>query len=51
MVGDKYRWDYKSARDAGIDAILIEAEYNKDDIETKKIKRTIRRLSDVFDYI
>lgn len=51
MVGDKYNWDYKPARDVGIDALLIESEYNKKDIQGKRIKKTIKQLKDVFNYI
>lgn len=48
MVGDSYKWDYKISRENGIDALLVESEY-----EPKKmqIKRTIKKLSDIFKYI
>ena len=29
MIGDSYNWDYKPAREVGIDALLIESEYMK----------------------
>lgn len=51
MVGDKYRWDYKPARDLGIDALLIETEYNKEDIQSKRIKKTIKQIKDILGYI
>jgi FMN phosphatase YigB (HAD superfamily) len=51
MIGDKYFWDYKSARDVGVDALLIESDYSKDDIKDKKIKNTIKRLHEVLDFI
>lgn len=51
MVGDKYRWDYKSAKDVGVDALLIESTYSKDDIRSKRIKNTIKQLREVLDYI
>jgi FMN phosphatase YigB (HAD superfamily) len=47
MIGDNYPWDYKPARDIGVDALLLESDYMKKD---KRIK-TIRKLSDIFDYI
>ena len=47
MVGDNYPWDYKPARNAGIDALLIQSEYmNKD----KRLK-TITKLSDILTLI
>ena len=51
MVGDHYQWDYKSARDVGVDALLVTSEYMKKFIQSKKIKRTIKKLSDIFNYI
>ena len=51
MIGDNYRWDYKPARDVGVDALLIESEYMKKDNRGKRIKRTIKKLSDIFDHI
>lgn len=47
MVGDNYHWDYKPARDVGIDALLIESEYMKKDHRGKRVKKTIERLSDI----
>ncbi len=51
MVGDHYRWDYKSARDVGVDALLIESEYMKKEIQSRRIKKTIKKLSDIFNYL
>jgi len=51
MVGDSYRWDYKPARDIGVDALLIESEYIKKDAQGKRVKKTIKRLSNLLDYI
>jgi len=51
MVGDNYQWDYKPARDVGVDALLIESDYLKNDTQGKKIKRTIKKLSELFNYI
>jgi FMN phosphatase YigB (HAD superfamily) len=50
MVGDNYRWDYKPARDVGVDALLIESEYMKNDRQGKRIKKTIKKLSEVLEY-
>lgn len=47
MIGDNYPWDYKPAKDIGVDAILIQSDYMKKD---KRLK-TIKKLSDVFNYI
>ena len=51
MVGDHYRWDYKSARDVGVDALLIESEYMQKDIQGRRIKKTIKKLSDIFSHV
>lgn len=51
MIGDNYRWDYKPAKDVGVDALLIESEYLKNDRQGKRIKKTIKSLTDVFKYI
>ena len=48
MIGDNYRWDYKPARDVGVDALLIESEYMKNDHRGKRIKKTIKQLGDIF---
>ena len=47
MVGDHYLWDYKSAKDVGVDAFLIESNYMKKD---KRIK-TLSHLRDLFTYL
>ena len=49
MVGDHYNWDYKSAKENGIDALLIESEYMK--LYSNKGCRTIKRLKDILKYI
>ena len=51
MVGDKYDWDYKPAQNNGIDALLMESDYEKQHPIGKKVKRTIKQLNGVFDYI
>lgn len=51
MVGDHYHWDYKPAKEIGIDALLIESDYMKKDHQGKKIKRIIKKLSDIFNHI
>tara|TARA_Y100000310_G_scaffold345189_1_gene462503 strand:+ start:3110 stop:3640 length:531 start_codon:yes stop_codon:yes gene_type:complete len=51
MVGDHYHWDYEPAKNVGVDALLIESEYMRKIIQSKRIKRTIRKLSDIFNYI
>lgn len=47
MVGDNYLWDYKPARDIGVDALLMQSDYMKKD---KRLK-TIKKLSDLFNHI
>ncbi len=47
MIGDNYLWDYKPAKDIGVDALLMQSDYMKKD---KRLK-IIKKLSDVFDYM
>jgi FMN phosphatase YigB (HAD superfamily) len=51
MVGDSYYWDYKPARNVGVDALLIASDYQKNDKQGKRIKKTIKNLSEVLKYI
>lgn len=51
MVGDTYRWDYKPAKDVGIDALLMESDYLKKDSQGKRVKNTIKKLNEVLEYI
>jgi len=51
MIGDNYRWDYKPAKDVGVDALLIESEYMKNDRHGKRIKKTIKKMSDILNHI
>ncbi len=51
MIGDNYRWDYKPAKDVGVDALLIESDYIKKDKYGKRVKNTVKKLSDVLKYI
>ena len=47
MVGDHYHWDYKPARDVGIDAVLIESDYMRSDPAGKRVQKTIKKLRDI----
>jgi len=51
MVGDSYKWDYKPARDAGIDALLIKSKYMHEHEAVRSMKRTIDKLSNIFKHI
>lgn len=51
MVGDSYEWDYKPAKEIGIDALLIESKYRKKHLIAKRIKKTINQLKDVLEYV
>lgn len=52
MVGDSYRWDCKPTKNIGVDSLLIKSEYmQKTYPNTKRIKRTIKKLKEVLDYI
>ncbi|HLC85253.1 MAG TPA: HAD family hydrolase [Candidatus Nanoarchaeia archaeon] len=51
MVGDTYNWDYKSAKDQGIDALLMESVYQKQHPQGRGVRRTITGLKEILDYI
>jgi len=51
MIGDSYKWDYNSAREVGVDALMIESDYIKKDPKGKRIKKTIKKLSDILNYV
>lgn len=48
MVGDSYKWDYQSAREKGVEALLIKSDYEP---MVNKMKRTIEKLSDILQYL
>jgi len=48
MVGDSYKWDFEPAKNNGIDALLIESEY---ETMKKQVTKTIKKLSDIFTYL
>ncbi len=50
MVGDSYEWDYLSARNSKIDALLIESNYRKE-LGGARTKRVIKGLRDVLNYL
>ena len=43
MIGDNYLWDYKPAKEVGIEALLVESDYMKKD---KRIK-VLKKFSDI----
>lgn len=47
MIGDHYRWDYKPARDVGVDALLLESTYMKNDVQGKRVKNILKKFSDL----
>jgi FMN phosphatase YigB (HAD superfamily) len=44
MVGDSFKWDYNSAAEVGVDALLIETEY---ELEEVPVKNRIKKLSEI----
>lgn len=48
MIGDSYKWDYKSATDIGVDAILIESKYEDETTEANHRVQSIVELEDYF---
>ena len=51
MVGDTYLWDCKSAKDVGVEALLIDSEYRKNCPSGRRARRVIKTLSGVSEYI
>jgi FMN phosphatase YigB (HAD superfamily) len=51
MVGDSYKWDYRPAKRAGIDALLIESAYRHTDPGARRIRRVIRDTREVLQYV
>jgi len=51
MVGDNYDWDYNSAQEQGVDAVLIESQYQKEHPKGRRVRRTIVELRDVLNFI
>ena|SRR3989338_2538306 len=51
MVGDTYEWDYATAVRNGIDAVLIESQYQKEHPKGRNVRRTISALKDVLKYV
>lgn len=51
MVGDSYDWDYKPAKNVGIDALLIESDYRMKHKNGRDVKNIIKNLKDVLKYV
>jgi FMN phosphatase YigB (HAD superfamily) len=51
MIGDSYSWDYRPTRDVGVDALLLESDYLKKNSIGKRVRKTIKRLSDILKYV
>jgi len=51
MVGDTYEWDIKPVNRIGVDTLLIETSYNKNNHVVKRIKRKITKIEDVLNFI
>ncbi len=51
MVGDSYLWDFKPAKERGIDALLIKSKYIHEHEAVRDVKTTINKLSDIFTHI
>ncbi len=51
MIGDSYRYDYRSARKVGVDALLIKTPYMKHPPRGPRISKTIQSIKEVLTYI
>jgi phosphoglycolate phosphatase-like HAD superfamily hydrolase len=45
MVGDMYTWDLKSARDVGVDGLLVESDYQQEHIRELEANQVIDQVS------
>lgn len=44
MVGDSYKWDYVSAKDVDVDAVLINSDYHQENKENEPVDTLINDL-------
>ena len=51
MVGDSYRWDIEPAINSGIDAVLIDSDYNKEHLDNEPAKNVIAEINEILNYI
>lgn len=51
MVGDTYLWDCKSAKNVGVESLLIDSSYRLECLSGRQAKRVINKLSDLLNYI
>ena len=51
MVGDTYDWDYKIARQFGIDSVLIDSTYRQEHAEAKQVSRVISELYELLPFL
>lgn len=51
MVGDSYRYDYLSAKKAGIDVVLLKSSYLKNPTRGPRIKKLINEIEDVLKFV
>ena len=49
MVGDSYVWDYKPAHERGIDAVLINHNYEQS--RAGKVKRKIKEFKEILKFV
>lgn len=50
MVGDSYVWDYASAQDKGIDAVLINSDYHQANKEEEPVEYLIGELDELLTF-
>lgn len=51
MVGDSFKWDYKSAQDVGVDGLLLESEYQQEFIRGLQPNQIITELIDLLKHL
>jgi len=51
MVGDSYIWDCKSAKEVGVESLLIESKYRNNCPSGKRARRVIKQLKELLNQI
>lgn len=51
MIGDSYKWDYKPAKDCGVDAILIDSDYHQANLKEEPVEKIIRDFREIIKFI
>lgn len=51
LIGDMYNWDYKPAQDVGIDALLIDSDYERDYAKSMGVTDFVTDISGILPFL